>query len=566
MSSHHDTIKQQQAERLLHAYRRGEIDRRTFLKAASFLGLGPMIAGLAGIQSAHAEEPKKGGTLVIAAEAEFEPLEPQIALGSHTARVTQNHLYETLVQADFATSDSPPPFIPGLAQSWDIAGDGKTYTFHLAQGVKFHDGTDFNAAAVKWNIERQWDQTSLGRSNAPHYSEKVAAVANWRWSESGLREIKVVDPFTVNFHLEHPFVPLLRLMAQGDVGSTCMISPAAYEKYGNEGIADHPVGTGPFRFKERIIGDRVVMDRNDDYWDRSRMPYLDTLVWRPINDPTSRESALQAGEVDFIFAPNPDSVPLLEQEGLVVSMGPMPHIWVVLFNSVSQPFQDRRVRLAVQHAIDREGMATSLLSNLVLPAESWISRTSSSYEETDRWYEYDPDKARALLKEAGAEGAKLVFATSTSGSGQILPVQMGEWIQQNLNAVGFDTELQTFEWVAYLDDFFNGLNPEWDLSQMSWGMTTDYWLTIFLHPDSVFNVSGVKIPELGTLIDKGHRSTDLEVARQAYREANELAKQEAWWMPIVNDLAPVVMSPRVRGFAHSPDWEMGYFGNVWLAS
>ena len=552
------------AGKLLSDYRSGRIDRRSFLRLAALAGLLPAMAPLARPGIARADEPKRGGTIVVAAEAEFEPLDPHMVIGSQSARITQNHLFESLVQINFGTDHSPPPFVPGLAQSWDISGDGKTYTFHLAQNVTFHDGTKFDASVVKWNMDRQWDQTPLGRANAPHFYDKVSAVANWRWTEAGLQEVEIVDPFTVRFHLAHPFNPLLRLMAQGDVGSTCMISPASYDKYGNEGIADHPVGTGMFRFKERIVGDRVTLVRNDDYWDKSRMPYLDGIVWRPINDPTSRENALRAGEVDFVFAPNPDSIPGLEADGFVVSKGVMPHIWVVCLNSTTKAFADKRVRQAVQYAIDREGMAHTLLSDLALPAESMISRASESYDQNARWYAYDPDKAKSLLAEAGAIGTKLVFATSTSGSGQILPVQMGEWIQQNLNAAGFQCDLKTYEWISYTNDFFSGMKPEWDMAQMSWGMTTDYWLTVFLHPNSAYNVSHVKIPELGELIDRGHQSPDRAASLAAYRQAADLAKEEAWWLPVVNDLAPVVMSARVKDFKHTADWQLGFFGNVWL--
>lgn len=561
-----DFTSPESARKIVAAYREGRMDRRTFVGLAALLGLSPAVLSLERTETAHAQEPKSGGTLVVAAEAEFEPLDPHMVIGSTTARITQNHIFESLVQIDFATDQSPPPFIPGLAQRWDVSEDGKVYTFHLAENVSFHDGTKFDANVVKWNIERQWDQTPLGRTNAPHFFDKAAAIANWRWAESGLQQVEVVDPLTVRFHLSHPFVPLLRLMAQGDVGSTCMISPAAFERYGNEGVADNPVGTGMFRFKERIVGDRLTIVRNEDYWDKERMPHLDSIVWRPITDPTSRESALKAGEVDFVFAPNPDSIASLEGEGYVVSKGVMPHIWVVCLNSTTAAFKDKKVRQAVQYAIDRTGMAHNLLSDLALPGESMISRASESYDPNARWYDYNPEKAKALLAEAGAAGTKLVFATSISGSGQILPVQMGEWIQQNLNSVGFQCELKTYEWVSYTNDFFTGMKPEWDLAQMSWGMTTDYWLTVFLHPNSSYNVSHVKVPELGELIDKGHQSPDPIVARDLYRKAAELAKEEAWWIPVVCDLAPVVMSPKVKGFAHTADWQLGYFGNVWLES
>ena len=160
----------------------------------------------------------------------------------------------------------------------------------------------------------------------------------------------------------------------------------------------------------------------------------------------------------------------------------MPHIWTVSFNAQETAFEDERVRLAVHHAIDREGMANQLLAGTALPGESWLSRTSDAFEPNDRWHAYDPAKARALLEEADAVGTEIVFVTSTSGSGQMQPAAMAEWIQRNLNEVGFQTEIELMEWNAYLAKFFEGFAPNWSLVQMSWGWTGAYWLDMFLNP------------------------------------------------------------------------------------
>ncbi len=517
--------------------------------------------------SPAAGEPRAGGTLVVANEADFEGLDPHVQVATTTARVIMNHIVEPLMLIDMTSEENPPPFIPGLAQSWEVSDDGKVYTFHLAEGVKFHDGMDFNAEAVKWNVERQWDQTRLGGENAAHFSEPAAANADWRWEAAGLEEVEVVDELTVRFHLVHPFQPFLRMLAQTDVGPIGIISPKSFDDYGNEGINEHPVGTGPFVFKEWVPGERLVMERNDNYWNEDRQPYLDKIIYRIMPDVSARENALRAGEVDFVFAPNADSVAQFESDGFVVKQGPMPHIWVLLFNPECEIMNDERVRLAVQHGIDRKGMAEQLLRNTALPAESWFSRTSEVYDPNAKWLEYDPDLAGELLQEAEAEGAKLVFTTSTSGSGQMQPVAMGEWIQRDLNNVGFDVELKTFEWNDYLADFFDedGLDSDWCVSQMSWGWSGGHWLNIFLDPNSPFNASGVQIPELGELINRAHQTVDLDEARDLYRQVDEMVKENAWWMPVVNDLAPVVMQSKVQNFAHTPDWQMGFFGQVWLS-
>jgi peptide/nickel transport system substrate-binding protein len=222
---------------------------------------------------------------------------------------------------------------------------------------------------------------------------------------------------------------------------------------------------------ERVPGDRLVLERFDDYWNEEWAPYLDRVIVVVMPDVASRQTALQAGEVDIVIAPDPDSLDNLKKQGFVVSQGPMPHIWTVSFNKDEAAFADERVRMAVHHAIDREGMANQLLAGYALPGESWLSRTSEAYKSSDKWHAYDPEKARALLEEAGAVGTKLVFATSTSGSGQMQPAKMAEWIQRNLNEAGFDAEIELQEWNAYIAKFFEGFDPKWSLVQMSWGWT-----------------------------------------------------------------------------------------------
>ncbi len=554
-------------------FKKGRLHRRDFLRFAARAGIltsmAPLLAACDPSTSRQGGgggggEPVRGGTLVVGAEAEFEPLDPHIISGSNTARITQNHIFESLMQPDFLSAETPPPLRPGLTREYEISSDGRVYTLHLQEDVKFHDGTDFNAEAVKWNIERFWNQERLGRKNASHAFDQAMAAGDWRNEISGLERIETPNAMTVELHLAHPFVPFLRLLAQGDVGSYCIISPASYEKYGNEGIPNHPIGTGPYKFKERVAGERITIDRNPDYWDTEHAPYLDEIIWRPMEDTAARENALRAGEVHAIFAPNPDSVTDFESGGFTISQGTMPHIWTVLMNHRQPLMGDKNVRLAIQYALDREGMARDLLRDTALPGVSMIARTSDSFDPNATWYPYDPERAKQYLEDAGAVGSKITFTTSTSGSGQMQPVQMAEWIQRNLNEAGFDTEIKTFEWVTYLGDFFTALKPEWSLSQMSWGWTGEYWLNMFLDPESVYNVSDVSVPELGELINKAHRALDTAEATELYRQADQLAKEEAWWIPVVNDKAPVVLDPQVRDFVHAADWQMGFFGNVWL--
>ena len=208
------------------------------------------------------------------------------------------------------------------------------------------------------------------------------------------------------------------------------------------------------------------------------------------------------------------------------------------------------------------GMANQLLQGTALSGESWLSRTSESFKADDRWHAYDPDKARALLEEAGAVGTKLVFATSTSGSGQMQPAKMAEWIQRNLNDAGFDAEIELMEWNAYLAKFFEGFDPSWSLVQMSWGWTGAYWLDMFLNPGN--QPDGMMDVGVGDAITAAHQMTDPAAANEAYHAIPEQVEASGWFMPIVNDTAPIVLSPCVRDYPHVSDWQTGFVARTWL--
>lgn len=511
-----------------------------------------------------ADEPKSGGTLIVANEAELGELDPHVTCATSSARWVMNHVTETLVTQDMTDDQSvPPPLIPGLAQSWDVSADGKVYTFYLKEGVKFHDGTDFTADDVVFNVYRQFDQTTVSRENAPHFYEAAAAAAGWRWDIAGLDYVEAVDDYTVNFHLSHPFNPFLRMFTQTDCGPMGIISPESVEKTGNDGVQEHMIGTGPFKFVERVPGDYMIIERFDDYWKQEWLPYLDKVIIVVMPDTAARHAALRAGEVHMVIAPEPDGLPKLEEEGFEILKGPMPHIWTVSFNKYEEAFADDRVRRAVHHAIDRVGMANQLLGGTALPAESWLSRTSSAYRDDDRWHEYDPAKARALLEEAGAVGTKLVFATSGSGSGQMQPAKMAVWIQRNLNDAGFDAEIEIMEWNAYIAKFFEGFDPNWSMVQMSWGWTAAYWLDMFLNPAN--QPDGMQDIGVADAITAAHQMTDPAASIEAYHAVAETVKESSWFMPIVNDTAPIVLSPCVENFPHVSDWQTGFVGQVWLS-
>jgi peptide/nickel transport system substrate-binding protein len=503
----------------------------------------------------NAADPKPGGTLVVGVEGLIGFLDPHISNSGLTHNINEQ-IYEKLFARDYTKPNdgTPPEILPRLATGYEVSPDGLVYTIKLREGVKFHDGSDFNAQAVEFNIRRMWDKNF-------EYFFKDGASSLAVYVYGSLKDIQVVDDHTIKLVLSKPFSFFIEELADSiGLGLPWMVSPEAVKKYGNDGVKDHPTGTGPFRFVEEVKGERVVLEKNPDYWAKP-YPYLDRLIFRPIPDPAARANALAAGEVDLINAVAPDQIETLEQDGFVVAKGPTPHIWYVEFNHSEKPFSDVRVRQAVNLAIDREGMARDLLRGTALPAICFCGRTSPTFNPPPTWagYEYNPEKAKKLLAEAGyPNGFKTVFETSTAGSGQILPVAMGEWIQRDLAKIGIEMELRTFEWNTYGGRWYAGLEPGVGMNQISTGSNSDYWLFLVSYSKEQANSGHHTDTVYDDFLFKANGATDLAVRKQAILDAVKREKDEAHHAPIVNDTFPVAMNSKVQGFVRAADWPTDY--------
>jgi len=529
---------------MTHGTRRSSAARLLAACLAVLLG----IAVLAGCARAPVHT---GNVLVIAIESEADVLDPQVAGGWVTWRI--NHqIFEPLVDEDLTIPSKDatvPPLKPGLAASWDISKDGLDYTFHIRRGVKFHDGTPLNAQAVEYNIRRMWDK------NSPQYSVKAAGQTNFVWKF--VDNVATIDDYTLKVHLKQPFSEFLRMLAQGGNGSTAIMSPTALKTYGAD-IGDHPVGTGPFKFKERIRGERIDLVRNDDYW--GTVPSIDGVVFRPLPDPSARTAALRSGDVDIIAVPNPDSIDNLVKEGYQLSEGIPPHVWYLSFNMRDKYTSIPQVREAINLAIDRQGMADDLLRGSVKPALGVQALSAGGYVERKDAYDRNLAKARQLLASVGlANGFETTLITSTDGSGQIMPTQMAEFIQENLAEIGIKLKIQTQEWISYLGVWARGMQDGVGMAQMSWGMTSPYWLYIVtsseLQAPNGPNVGYYANPALDRAMDNAIKALDPQEADRWWRQANNIVSDDAALVPIVNDKAPYVLAPYVSGFVSaSEEW------------
>lgn len=343
------------------------------------------------------EQPRYGGTLRVAWEADVTGLDPATSTGLQAWYVKGN-IFNTLI-----TVDVDLRFVPELAESWEVQEDGKVYIFHLRKGVKFHDGTDFDAEAVRWNI---------------HFITDPSHKSFMRVFLEIVESVEPIDAHTVKFTLKHPSFTLLPSLAQYREG-VLLKSPTAYQAWGKQNASSHAVGTGPFKLVKWEPQHVIVLERNEGYWKKG-LPYLDRIEFKVMKDGVTRTAALRTGEVDFVSV-----LPREHAE----RMGKDPHIQLLTghatamahipFNVSRKPFDDPRVRIALAgYGIDRRVIAKTALLGYGDPLWTFLPSGSKGHREFSELYPYNPQMAKALLKEAGFDEANPLRYTITTHTGE----------------------------------------------------------------------------------------------------------------------------------------------------
>lgn len=387
-----------------------------------------VVIGVVGLVTA--EQPRPGGTLRVAWEADISGLDPHLSFGMQ-ARLVVGNLFNSLV-----TIDSELNYVPDLAESWEILDNSKVYVFHLRKGVKFHDGTDFNAEAVLWNYRRIVDPAEK-TLDAPYYTGIVEAV-------------EVLDPHTVKFTLKHPTRTLFAALAADRVGFLQM-SPAAYKQWGKDEVRLHPVGTGPFKLARWEQNQVIVLEKNPHYF-KPGLPYLDRIELRIMKDGVTRVTALRAGEVDFASMVPREHVERLSRDPqLYVLRGKQTQRISTAFNQKNPIFQDVRVRRAVLgYGIDRHAMVKTALLGQAQPLWSFVPPGSRGHLDFGEQFPYDPEKARALLKEAGYDEQRpLRYTLMTHGAEASLPT-IATVMKTQLATIGVEVTVEVLDRPVFL--------------------------------------------------------------------------------------------------------------------
>ena len=526
------------------------ISRRGFI--GSGLGLGAGVGlDLSGLSA------QGSSTLRIAITASDIPLpNGQTDQGAEGMRFVGYTLFDSLVLWDLASADKPGGLVPGLATSWSVdSADPRRWTFKLRDDVRFHDGSRFDADAVVWNFDKilkadapQFDRRQSGQGKA-----RIPSIASYR----------AIDRGTVEFVTGEP-----NALLPFEVSWIVMSSPARFEAVGRswDAFLQRPSGTGPWKVDRYTPRERLEMVANRDYWNAARRPKLDRVVLIPMPDPSARSAALLAGQVDWIEAPAPDTIPQLKSRGFRITQNVYPHNWTWHFSRVEgSPWNDIRVRKAANLAVDRAGMV-ELLGGLMVPAKGMVPPTSEWFGKPSFDVTYDPAAAAKLMADAGFSKAKpldVKAIISPSGSGQMQPLAMNEAIQQNLEEIGIKVSFEVLDWNALVTSWRAGAKDPTSRGAHSTNssyFSQDPFTALIRHLDSKLapprgtNWGYVSDPELDKRFDAIRAGFDQAAQLEAIRHTHERFVDEAMFLFVAHDVAPRAMSARVGGFVQPQNW------------
>ena len=480
----------------------------------------------------------------------------QPSQGGEGQRFIGYTLYDALINWDLSRADVAAPLAPGLALSWEVDEATHTiWTFKLRPDVKFHDGSLFDAAAVVWNLEK------LMNRSAPQYDQAQSTQAGTYYAT--IASYRVVDPLTVEITTKAPDAVFPYQMV-----NVYYSSPARWKELGGDWkkVADKPAGTGPWSLDKVVPRDRAELRRNADYWDPKRIPKTERMILRCIPDPSTRIAALLSGQVDFVEAPPPDAIPQLKSAGMQVVTNVYPHVWPYqLRYSPDSPFHDLRLRKAANLAIDRDGLV-KLLGGTALPAKGMVTPNHPWFGKPSFDIKYDPDQARALLKEAGfgpGKPVKVKFLISTAGSGQMQSLPMNEFVQETMNDVGFDVSFDTMDWEALrarrrggveLPDNkgADGICNSWSFTDPDIGLIGTSWSK--MRPPGGYNWGGFSDPEADALAAKAKVEFDKGKQDAILAQLHARIVDQAMWIWVVHDLNPRALGPKVTGYVEAQSW------------
>ena len=481
------------------------------------------IAGLVAACGGQTETSGQRNTIVVANGADAKSLDPHNTNDLPSSRVF-SQIYSNLVETDRDMN-----IVPGLAESWEHI-DERTTVFHLRQGVRFHNGEELKASDVRFTLERMKD--------SPTVAHIIGAIES----------IETADDYTVKITTSDPFGPLLYHLAHKSVA---ILNEKAVTEAGQD-YGQQPVGTGPYRFVDWVVGDRVNLAANEDYYDGK--PAIENAVFRSIVEGTNRAIALETGEVDIAYDIEPidvsvvtdnDDLTFVEEESLSVAF--------FGFNTLKEPFDNPKVRQAIAYAVSADDIIESVALGAGVAANSPIGPKVFGHNPDAKYYRQDFEKARQLMAEAGYPDG---FSTSVWTNDNPLRIQIAQIMQAQVRQIGIDMSIEVMEWGAYLDGASRGDHEVYILGWFTMTGDADYGL-FPLYSSETHGGAGNRgfytNPRVDELLHNARTSTDPEERSVYYAEIQDILQED---LPIVNlywQFQNVGMNNSVENFELGPD-------------
>jgi ABC-type transport system substrate-binding protein len=518
--------------------------------------LGLAVAGLLHASTAAAVEPQRGGTLVFGRGGDSVGLDPASRTDGESFNVT-DHIFDSLVAFKPGTTE----VVASLATKWDVAADGLTYTFSLRPNVKFHDGTPVDADAVIFSFKRQMDPQHPAYAFASPYSYLSAMGL-----DKLIKDVVKVDDHTVKFTLTKPSAPFLATLG---MQAFAIVSPTAVMK-SKQDFARNPVGSGPFKFVRWEKNQKIVLAANPDYWEGK--PYIDTLIFRAIPDNDTRLQEMMAGNLHVMDNPNNNHIKTLEQRlGKQVKFAKLPglNVGYLAMNQEKKPFDNLKVRQAIAHAINKLAIVDSVYAGNAQVAKNPMPPTLWGYNDAVKDYDYDPAKAKRLLKEAGYPNGFETDLWAMPVARPYMPDgrKVAEAIQGDLAKIGITVKIVSYDWGTYLKRTSEG---DHDMALLGWTGDIgdpDNFLYVLLDKDNAVkpaqNICFYKSDKLHDLLAKAQVETDQKKREALYKEAQVVIHADAPMVPLAHSVDIVPLKPVVENFIMDPTGRRR-FSQVWL--
>jgi peptide/nickel transport system substrate-binding protein len=508
------------------------------------------LAACSNKDKAGTDSSEKKQVLVFARGGDSTSLDFASVSDGESTRVTRQ-IFETLL--DFKKDSFE--VVPGLAHDWDIKDDGKRYTFHLEEGVTFHDGTPLNAEAVKTNFERWSDPNHKFAFKDDGYSYLMYGnlFGGFKGEEGHvIKEINVKGDYEIEFVLKRPLGSFLQNMATDYFAIT---SPAALEKYGAK-INKNPVGTGPFKFVSWSKDDAIVLEKNEKYR-KDGLPKLNQVIFRVIPENSARLIALRSGEIDIMDGINPiDAKGIESDKDLKLYKRGENNVGFLGFNNSKEPLNNKLVRQAINHSIDKQAIVDALFAGYATPATNPIPPSYMGYNDELVDYKYDPKKAKELLAKAGyKDGFKIdLWVMPVARPYMPDPEKVAEIVQSSLAEVGITVNIVREEWAPYLEKTKRGEQELYLLGGSGVNGDPDYMLRYLLHGDSIGagNSSFYNNEKVNALLDQGKALVDQDERAKLYKEAQRLILEDSAMVTLVHSIPLAASRSSVKNYVPHP--------------